>query len=196
MANKRTYYSLVAIEEEAQEAEVHFGIEMLSPVKKSKSGYDYYNARVSDSSKALRLVGFDDSSQKQLARFVELNSPVKLTNCSIRKSRTDELEIHVNRATKFAASLRKLQFQPSSAIQAPAKTTVANIGNTEAGSYVNVTGKVTNVVPPRTVSTGIVQEATVADETGVTTMSLWNKNVDMLAENTLYQFTNLVVITF
>ena len=75
MSKKRSYNSLLEIENETPTAEVHFGIEMLSPVKTSKRGVSYYNTKVNDGSKQLRLVGFDSGSQKELAKFAEKKLP-------------------------------------------------------------------------------------------------------------------------
>ena len=41
---------------EATNAEVHFGIELFSPLKKSRSGYDYNNVEVNDGTKSITLM--------------------------------------------------------------------------------------------------------------------------------------------
>ena len=197
MALKRTVdvANLDEIDGELRNAELHFGVEMLSPMQKSKSGYEYFNGQVSDGTKKLRLVGFDSECQEHLTKFVEKKTPVKATHCSIRKSRTtEELEVHVNKGTTFAQSPRKLNFD---CVQPP-KAVAVNITEARAmddGALVNLTAQVFKVAPGRTVSTGIVQEVTLKDETGEMDLTLWNNNVDIVFEHNTYNFTTLIVNT-
>lgn len=195
MSKKRSFESLLQIDDETPNAEVHFGVEMLSPVKTSMKGVEYYNAKVSDGSKKLRLVGFDSASQKELAKFVEKNSPIKASNCSIRKKGNDELEIYVNKGTQFTASPRKLTFEHIQQ-RSSVSTNIGSVPDIDDGTLVDFSAKVTRLCPPRDVSTGVLQEATLIDESGSITMSLWNKNVDKLKESCFYKFRNATVITF
>ena len=52
------------------------------------------------------------------------------------------------------------------------------------------------VPPKRTVSTGIVQEVTLQDESGTIDISIWNNNVDTFRKGDTYDFRNLTVNTF
>lgn len=55
---------------------------------------------------------------------------------------------------------------------------------------------VTKVAPARSVSTGIVQDVTLDDNTATMELALWNKNVDQLHESTSYDFKKLKVNTY
>ena len=72
MSEKRKYSRLQDIQDEVNDTELQFGVEVLSPIKKSRSGFDYYNGKVNDGTKSLRLVGFDADSRDQLAKFSQM----------------------------------------------------------------------------------------------------------------------------
>ena len=141
MAQKRNFEFLQDVKE-ATNAEVHFGVELLSPLKKSKSGYDYYNAQVNDGTKAIRLVGFDGDSHEKLIEFVDKKTPVKATNCAVKKSRmnSEELEIHIGKATTFTPSQRRLEFKSTE--QQLEVNTLIQLLSLDDGVRVNVKSKV------------------------------------------------------
>ena len=56
--------------------------------------------------------------------------------------------------------------------------------------------KVLTVSPTRVVSTGCLQHATLADDTGTITLCCWDRNIDRVLESTWYSFTNLTVTSF
>ena len=171
-------------------------MELLSPLKMSKSGYDYYNGQVNDGTKALRLVGFDGDSRDKLAEFVDNKTPVKATHCTVKKSRmTDELEIHIGKATTLVPSARRLTFDCTEK-SLDVYTSIQQLLSLDDSVRVNIKGKVVKVAPARTVSTGIVQEVTLEDESGTIDLSLWNNNVDTVSEGDVYDFKNLTVNTF
>ncbi len=74
---------------------------------------------------------------------------------------------------------------------------ISELNNMDDGTLANVWGKVTKVTTRRNVSTSIhvVQEVTLQDETGITTLSLWNKIDDRLSESATYNFTMVTVNT-
>ena len=62
------------------------------------------------------------------------------------------------------------------------------------GTLVMLRGKVLSLSPIRAVSTGIVQDVTIADETN---LSAWDKkNIDMLEPGKLYKFHNVYVRSY
>lgn len=50
-------------------------IEVLSPVRKEKSGVRHFDAKVSDGTKKMRLVSFDEQAQRQLVTLHQTKLP-------------------------------------------------------------------------------------------------------------------------
>ena len=196
MSIKRKIENLKDISEEIDSTEVHFGVEMLSPVKKARSGVEYYNGQVTDGSSTVRLVGFDATSQTKLSEFAKQKIPIKATNCAIRRNRNNHLEIHVNKGTTFTMSPRKLDFKYADDQQLASLVSISDIRKTADGIFVNLQARITRVAPAKTVTANVVQEIELQDDTGIMTMSVWNNNVDKLCESTSYCFSKLLVRTY
>ena len=61
------------------EADVHCAVEILSPVKKAKSGrLSYFDGRVTDGKKKLIFVGFNEGLQTKLSALNEEGQAVEL----------------------------------------------------------------------------------------------------------------------
>ena len=52
------------------------------------------------------------------------------------------------------------------------------------------------MAPARPVSTGLVQEVTIADETGSTILSAWDTNIDKIQMSITYNFQRLFVCSY
>ena len=109
MAKKRLFEDLSKIDEVTGVADVQFGIETLSPVKKSKKGSDYYDGIASDGTRSVRLVGtrsvrlvgFDVKTQEAIDTYYKKGESVLLRNCNFKKGQNSETEILVNQSTKI-----------------------------------------------------------------------------------------------
>lgn len=86
MSGKRPFESLSNINQEEGSADVHFAIKVLSPLKKSKTGTEYFDGTASDGTTDLRLISFHGGLQKKLADLKEKKKPVLIKNCSINFS--------------------------------------------------------------------------------------------------------------
>ena len=169
---------------------------MLSPVKKARSGVEYYNGQVTDGSSTVRIVGFDATSQTKLFQFAKQRTHIKATNCAIRCNINNQLEIHVNKGTTFTMSPRKLDFKYADDQQLASLVSISDIQKTADGIFINLQARITKVAPAKTVTANIVQEIELQDDTGIITMSVWNNNVDKLHESTSYCFSKLLVRTY
>ncbi len=86
MSLKRSIDNLADIDEDKHGIELHFGMEELSPMKTARSGIPYYHGQANDGTCRLHLVGFDKASQSQIAEIVEKQTPVKATNCNVKRN--------------------------------------------------------------------------------------------------------------
>ena len=106
--SKRTYESFDDITD-LGEADVHCAVEILSPVKKAKSGrLSYFDGRVTDGKKKLRFVGFNEGLQTKLSALNEEGQAVELQNCQIKRGRANDLEIHLDKSTSVVPSPKKI----------------------------------------------------------------------------------------
>ena len=115
----------------------------LCPVKKSKSGTEYFDVTASDGNTDIKLVSFHGGLQKKLADFKEKSKPVLIKNCSIRKSRSDDkLEIFLNKNATILPSPKKIECK----IDCP-KVTVTEVENVIDYTQIDITAKVIQVCP-------------------------------------------------
>ena len=75
---KRLFEDLRSIEPST--AAVHCAIEVISPVKKAKSGVSYFDGMVTDGQRKVRIVGFDEGTQEKLSAFHTNKEAIKLDN--------------------------------------------------------------------------------------------------------------------
>ena len=70
-------------------------------MKWSNTGHSYYVGTISDDTKTLRMVGFNDKNQVKLAVANTAQSTVHLSNCEITKSSylDGDLEVIVRKTT-------------------------------------------------------------------------------------------------
>ncbi len=91
----------------------------------------------------------------------------------------EDFEIHINKATKIACSPRKLTFTTKQDVVSN-DVNICSLKHFQDGTSVNLAATIISLTPAQPVSTGLVQEATLRDETGTTTRSLWDTNIDKL----------------
>ena len=194
---KRLFEKLSEIEEVEKRADLDAVIQSISPMKSSNTGHSYYVGTISDDTKTLRMVGFDDKTQAKLAAANTAQSTVHLSNCEITKSSylDGDLEVIVRKTTNIEPSPKKIKFQiPVRETQK--EVNIAEISGLEVGTVVSLRCKVLTVSLARVVSTGRLQHATLADDTGTITLCCWDRNIDRVLESTWYSFTNLTVTSF
>jgi DNA-directed RNA polymerase subunit RPC12/RpoP len=199
-SRKRLFEDLSEIQEGAA-GQLHCAVQYISPVKKSQTGIGYYTGTVTDGNRTARIVGFDETTQKQLSSFQ--NSSIQLQNCNIKKSRSDELEIMIGRNTIIQKSPKKFDISFEKSVQNDEVESstlevkkIADLREIDIGTAVSVKARIAAVEPARAVSTGVVQDIVIADGTGSIRMSVWEINVDKIQLHGSYQFTNLYVRTY
>lgn len=76
-------------------ASVHGVVNMLSPMKQSKS-CSFFDGKISDGKSSMRLFGFDSGVRRKLLSAEESKNPVALVNCEVKHSRHgQELEVRL-----------------------------------------------------------------------------------------------------
>lgn len=110
-----------------------------------------------------------------VAEISALVDTIKAENCYIKQSRNDN-EIFFRSNMKVLQSPRKIDFRE---VKLESESPILDLQNIntikslEDGSFINFTGTVTSIKPPTAVSTGIVQEVTVVDESSSNILSVW-----------------------
>ena len=89
-------------------AKVHGLVSSLNPMKKGKSAH-FFDGKICDQDKEMRIVGFQQSQRKRLADFQSSSDPISFANCTIKKARqSDDLEIILKASTKLTKSPPKI----------------------------------------------------------------------------------------
>ena len=167
-------------------------ISSLTPMKNK-----YFEGELTDGDTCIRIVGFDPCQQQKLASFCKEKTPVKISNCEIKKARSsDNCEILVKRYS--GVQLSPTRFNDFDISNVGSKDiTLSNISQMKQYDKVTVKAKVIKVNPVVLVGTGKhKQDVHIADNTGCTVLTLWEDDIDMLEEGQSYHLSKLIVQLF
>ena len=184
--------SIESIDKTSENAQVE-GIlcNMKDPKRGSKR---FFHGHISDGTKRMRLVGFEDLQQKSLQDFDAAKSPVKISSCEVQRSTySGELEIKLTSKSAILKSPKKFDsisdlHSNSTFIQ------VSEAYNRANSDRINLKVKVTEVKPPCSVSTGKVkQDLVIADCIKVT---VWEDMVGKIELLHCYELQQIFIRTY
>ncbi len=151
----------------------------------------------------LRAVCFAPEKKKEMQAKCELSSPVKITNCRIRKNPYTQLnELQINKRTKISepspdeVTFNVIEVKKEKSVEA----TVADILSNAPSSKFNVSGRVTFQGPQETVNSNgkvlVKQDAIFTGETDSVRMVLWQSDIKKFDSSKTYNVTNMVKSTY
>ena len=198
MARKRPHddpQTLNDVESPLASATVHGVITSLSPIKKGRSA-NYFDATLSDDTAKLRLVGFNASQQKTIKEFMNSKTSIQFSDCQIKQARRgSKMEVMLKGSTQVKVSPKK--FDPSAFNfddYDSMEIKLSNLNSTNVFDRVTVSVKVLACTNALDVSGGKTkQDITVADNTGVCKVTLWEENIGILDTNASYMLKNFLV---
>ena len=169
----------------------------VSPVKESRStkGVFYFDARVSDGKRCVRVVSFDATHQPVLKKAAEEKSTVAMDNCNVKESSlTSELEVQLHKRSKVNLSPRKLSLGEQDVESVLSKTVkISDLLSVRVNQVIRVVCKVVKVGEVMSVKKGGTdgkelrkQDVTVGDESGSCRLVLWEEDVNVLEEGKSY----------
>ena len=172
----------------------------LSQIKK-QCGSDtkvYFDGKVSDGQQTLRFVGFNEKIHDHLVKFHQNREPVLIKNCNLHRNKRDQqLQAFLYEGkTVIHKSGSKFDVKPSEYDTQVTRVNLEDLPLLERYQKVHINIKVTKVRPPVTTGQDVIrhiQKITVADETGQTTLQLWEEDVNTLQEGSSYELKNISV---
>ena len=148
----------------------------MSPIKRSQANNDYFDATLQLKDKSMRAVCFAPDKHSHMKSKLESSSPLKISNYHIKRNRyTDQDEVHINKRTKLSdPNKSEITFTEITAEEQEDIESTDSIqeiiANENAKSKVNITGRVTVIELPTTITSNgktlTKQECTLTDETG------------------------------
>ena len=157
----------------------------------------YFYALISDSQTSLRAVGFTQDSRAALARFHQSKQTVTISNCEIRRSRNNTLEIIIGRQTQILLSTQQFVFPDSLFNTESRVTTVNNLYDIPELQAATVKIKVVRLLENVTLPSGLQRaDFLVADKTGSIKITLWEHNIEKLVLNKSYLLQNILVRSY
>ena len=155
----------------------------------------YFHAKISDGSKKMRLVGFNEDHQKQLTSYETQKSPIRIKECYIqRSSYSGDLEIKLNDTSVIEKSPTKFKIPSPPPTDFTAVSTISNLCSSDR---VDVKIKVLKTTEPVEVSTGKQkQDIVIADKSAAIKLTLWEADIGMLEETQSYKLRQMMVRTF
>ena len=183
-------------------------IHKLSPIKKAKSGNEYFTFDLqTSSSKFAKVVGFDRKNHQQALLFQNAGAPVRVLNAN---EKDDNLFVN-NHSTIVKANSDDIHFestQPSSNTSTNStlphgnaiQISLSQVNSLTRNQRVNVRGTITmgdakpKEVRKRNGNSGLVKEdCVIEDQTGHTTLHLWDDMIEKCKNSNSYEITDLSV---
>lgn len=187
-------------------------VHSVSPMKKGKTGRDYYTFTFHTSpDKFAKAIGFDQKSHQQVIHFERTKSPSKILS-----AREDDGQIFINQYTSLIkANSSDINFGPckeqspagtSSSLNLPDSSatdiTLQQLDKLTRNHRVNVKATLTmgssepKELVKRNGSRGTVKDCVLEDETGNAIIHLWDDTATMSATGQSYEIKNLSVKNF
>ena len=183
-------------------------IHKLSLIKKAKSGNEYFTFDLqTSSSKFAKVVGFDRKNHQQALLFQNAGTPVRVLNAN---EKDDNLFVN-NHSTIVKANSGDIHFestQPSSNTSTNStlphgnaiQISLSQVNSLTRNQRVNVRGTITmgdakpKEVRKRNGNSGLVKEdCVIEDQTGHTTLHLWDDMIEKCKNSNSYEITDLSV---
>ena len=183
----------------------------VSPVKSSrkKSDIKYFEANLSDGEKTVRVVSFEPRLRAQVEETNKTRRRVAVSNCCVKRSRGDALEILANNKSSIVSSPKKFKINYEE-IEEKYKGvtsgchelgTIEELKDLQEHQHINVVGKVQSILPVEEIKGKcskklVKQDFVLADCTGVCRGVTWEQQVNVLKEEESYRFFNATVRSF
>ena len=177
-------------------AKVHGLFTSLSPMKNSARGKStYFEGQLSDDTRSVRVVGFDQQQQEKMTHHFENKTPIVLDNCQIEKPKyTEEMQVLIKQSTKIATSPKKVETPVFQLLQAISDITLNQLQHQDNNQQISVSVKVVQIMDEVEVKPGLIkQDITVSDETSSARVTLWQQDIGRFQEQKSYKLHNVIV---
>ena len=174
-------------------------------MKRSQANNDYFNATLQLKDKSMRAVCFSPDKHSCMKSKLESSSPLKISNYHIKRNRySDQDEVHINKRTKLSdPNKSEITFDFTEITEEEQEDRESTdsiqeiIANENAKSKVNITGRVTVIELPTTITSNgktlTKQECTLTDETGSMRLVLWEEDIK---KGNTYKFCKAIVRSY
>lgn len=155
----------------------------------------YFEGEITDGEVIIRIVGFDRDKREQLV--LNEGKTVILSDCQIQHNKFNgKLEILIKGYTRIAESDPLFEVSDISTFGSE-KISIRDVPMQHDNNRVTVSVNIIKIDEPKTVGNNkLKQDITIADETGMTTLTLWDDNINKLQAGSSYQLSRLIVCTF
>ena len=162
----------------AESANINGVLTSVSPKMKQGKRAKYFEGKLTDGEKQLRIVGFREGQRSTLAEYQKKKAPVTLLNCELKRDRqSEELEVLLKSSSRMAPSPQKFKISDIAAI-ATSELKLEALGSRNTYDKVCLSAKVLRVQDPEKVSGGIMkQDITIADVTSAARLTLWEDDI-------------------
>ena len=177
---------------------IHGAVVTLSPVKKGRKAM-FFDGLLADETSQIRLVGFQGMQQRKLNDYHQKNIAVALKNCEVKLARQGEgYEVMLKTSTLIKQSPKKLDVASLMADIATASKTVtlSSLESLDVFQKVTVNIKVVELKDETQVGGRVKRDVSVADESGMARVSVWEGNVNAMEKDRSYCLKNFTNCSF
>lgn len=192
LAKQDTPLSPSKISEESPQSTVEAMVSCVSGIYSSR----YFEGEITDGDIVTRFVGFDKPKREKLLAFYNQGKAVTLKNCQIQYNKyNQQFEVVIKGYTKIEPSTAEFKIEDIETVQSES-ISLDELQQKSEHDRVNVQVQVVKVNQPAPTGNKTKQEISIADESGVATLTLWDLNINRLTEGMSYKLTRLIVCTY
>ena len=167
----------------------------VTPMKRGKRA-SFFEAKLTDGQKSMRVVCFQPNQQDRLRRLKETKDSVALVGCEVKKSRfSEELKAVLKTSSQINSSPEK--FKLGDVGEEDSNIKLKSLAKKNNFEKVTLNVKVLRVEDVAKVSGNLKkQDITIADDTAAERLTLWEGDVGRMEEDECYRLCNIVVRSY
>ena len=202
-------FDVSEVDAPCSDVNIHGVVTELSPVKVSRKNVKYFDGKLSDGKKSMRIVSFEPVLRDEMDKSRLEKSPVAIMKCQVKEkmilhnSNTEPFEILASKRSKVQNSPHKINLpddvqalDPDS--QSSPIVQLNDIDAIAAGEHITVSGKVIQLNEPFPVQNKAgkmltIQESIFADVSRQIRLVSWENQTGQLVINNCYKLENVTV---
>ena len=192
------FQSVSNVTHTSPKAKIHCVVSGIPEDMKKGSGSSYFDGKLSDDNKSMRVYGYDPGVRRKLFESqTDETSAIIISGCSVKNARgsSTDLEVFVNKHATITKSDKVFTAPTSTTGQT---TPIKEICDLSVNTFVEVKVTVCSVNDPQCITTKSLtcQELMVADSTGSTRLTVWENEINTMEKGKSYHLQNVSVREF
>lgn len=193
------FQSVSDVTHTSPKAKIHCIVSGIPEDMKKGSGSSYFDGKLSDDNKSMRVYGYDPGVRRKLFESqTEEPSAIIITGCSVKNARGSTTDLEFRSVNKHATITKSDKVFTAPTSTTGQTTPINEICELSVNTFVDVKITVCSVNDPQCITTKSLtcQELMVADSTGSTRLRIWENEINTMEKGKSYHLQNVSIREF